>query len=309
MLKHKDQIHRQIFFCHDQLTPSPSHRVAQHRPSIFRLNTDKDTGDQEHRHFILTDLVESEEVYNRYLRIIIEKFETPLRAMSSSIVQKKELDTIFCNVKELSAVSTQLIADLREAVVPSNARMGGGVNECHSVASLFHASRFKAFVKYIANAEEMQSCLTRKLKESKPFAKFLERVANKTEYMDGLHLSDLLIMPVQRLPRYNLFIRELLDYLPEHLKKSSGLRLAMDQIKTLGRQVEQYVEFECIIRARSARIFMVSLNHSLTYSYHDKSITRISLKHQGYTRTHRTQIHQRRNTSQVTTSFWSELQD
>ena len=36
-------------------------------------------------------------------------------------------------------MSTQLIADLREAVVPSNARMGGGVNECHSVASLFHA--------------------------------------------------------------------------------------------------------------------------------------------------------------------------
>ena len=112
--------------------------------------------------------------------------------------------------------------------------------ECHSVASLFHASRFKAFVKYIANADEMQSCLTRKLKESKPFAKFLECIANKTEYMDGLHLSDLLIMPVQRLPRYSLFIGDLLNYLPEHLKKGSGLRLAMDQIKTLGRQVEQY---------------------------------------------------------------------
>eukprot|EP00938_MAST-03A_sp_MAST-3A-sp1_P004621 g4621.t1 len=172
--------------------------------------------------------------------------------MSSSIVQKKELDTIFCNIVELSVVSTQLIADLRKAIVPSNARMGGGVMECHSVASLFHASRFKAFVKYIANAEEMQSCLTRKLKESKPFAKFLERVANKTEYMDGLHLSDLLIMPVQRLPRYNLFIRELLDYLPEHLKKSSGLRLAMDQIKTLGRQVEQYTS-DAILRKLQLR--------------------------------------------------------
>jgi len=87
----------------------------------------------------------------------------------------------------------------------------------------------------------MQSCLTKKLKESKPFAKFLERVAIKTEYMDGLHLSDLLIMPVQRLPRYGLFIGDLLNYLPEHMKKSSGLRLAMDQIKTLGRQVEQYM--------------------------------------------------------------------
>lgn len=238
--KHKDQIHRQIFFCHDQLAPSPSHRVAQHRPSMFRLNSEKDTGDQEQRHFIITELVESEEVYNRYLHIILEKFETPLRSMTSSIVKKKELDTIFCNIAELSAVSTQLIADLREAVLPSEKKMGGGVMECHSVASLFHASRFKAFVKYIANADEMQSCLTRKLKESKPFAKFLECIANKTEYMDGLHLSDLLIMPVQRLPRYSLFIGDLLNYLPEHLKKGSGLRLAMDQIKTLGRQVEQY---------------------------------------------------------------------
>jgi len=106
VVKHKDQIHRQIFFCHDQVTPSPSHRVAQHRPSMFRLNSETDTGDREQRHYIITELVESEEVYNRYLHIILERFETPLRAMSSKIVQQKDLDTIFCNVAELSAVST-----------------------------------------------------------------------------------------------------------------------------------------------------------------------------------------------------------
>lgn len=237
--KYKEQIHRQIFFCHEQITPSPSHRVASHRPSMFRLNSESDNKDRDQRHFIITEIVESEEVYNRYLHIVMKYFEQPLRS-KPGLIKKDELDIIFCNIEELIAVSTQLISDLHEAI-SDNGERAGDVMECHSVASLFHASRFKAFVKYIANADEMQSTLTKKLKRSVPFAKFIAHVAANADYMDGLHLSDLLIMPVQRLPRYGLFIGDLLNYLPEHLKKRSGLRLAMDQIKTVGRQAEQYM--------------------------------------------------------------------
>ena len=46
-----------------------------------------------------------------------------------------------------NTLGTQLIADLREAL--RGGEKAGGILECHSVASLFHASRFKSFVKYV----------------------------------------------------------------------------------------------------------------------------------------------------------------
>ena len=207
-------------------------------------------------------------------------------------MQKKELDTIFCT-SELSAEYTAHCGFV--VVVLSNARMGVD-NECHSVASLFHASR-PAFVKYIANAEEMQSCLTRKLKESKPFAKFLERVANKTEYMDD---------PISRIFSscpYNDYLDTVSSFenfwtIYPNEKVRDCVLPGSDQ--TLG-QVEQYVEFEVIEReARGS-----SITHLLTHI-----TTRVSQEYHSNIKDTLEHI-EHRYTSAIlrVTTVWSELQD
>eukprot|EP00940_MAST-03C_sp_MAST-3C-sp2_P000670 g670.t1 len=199
------------------------------------------------RYAVLKELLQTEELYHKYLGVIVDHFKRPLVSMTESLdpdangkVPRESLRDIFFNIEELRAVSKDLIDDLRGAMDSSMGHKPGSVLQCQSVAALFNVARFEAFVKFVANASKMQRRLTQMLKGSAEFAKFCARVSEGSDVMNGLHLSDLLIMPVQRLPRYSLFIKDLMNTISEKHQKQSGLQLAMVLLKDVGRKVEEY---------------------------------------------------------------------
>lgn len=266
--KNSHHVKRQVRLCLDRTSTSPTLQgrsvngtntdavdatmISSHairRASYISAQDWKKTedGGREERFEVLKELLQTEEHYHEYLGTMIEDFQRPLMSKVESLVvedlvlSKQNISTLFCNIEELRSISAKLALDIRNIFEdPDVSREPGSLLQCQSIAALFSANRFDAFVKYVANASEMQRTLTSMLKSSKKFALFCESTSEHSDTMNGLHLSDLLIMPVQRLPRYTLFLKDLVHTISEKHQRQSGLCLAMDQLKEVGRKVESF---------------------------------------------------------------------
>jgi len=75
-------------------------------------------------------------------------------------------------------------------------------------------SKFEAYQTYIMNFDDSAEAL-RALKTNSNLTKFLKGVEGSSK-MRNLELSDMLIQPVQRIPRYLLLLKEYMKFTPEN---------------------------------------------------------------------------------------------
>jgi hypothetical protein len=94
---------------------------------------------------------------------------------------------------------------------------------------------FKIYIEYANNYDAAHDELDRLLAESEAFLRFSEAM----ELRDGLQLGleDLLIMPVQRLPRYILLLETLLKYTPDDHADRAALQAAIAKISDVAQQI------------------------------------------------------------------------
>jgi len=93
---------------------------------------------------------------------------------------------------------------------------------------LFMAEFLKTYTDYINNYDNAQTTLIR-CSENKAFAKFLFKTS-QDPICGGQSLFGYLIMPVQRVPRYALLLRELEKCTPEDHPDFENLKVALSKI-------------------------------------------------------------------------------
>lgn len=159
---------------------------------------------------IIGELIDTERRYLAQLRIVVEKFETPLKERSRTrdmcILPGGVVDAIFRNVSEVANGVATLERELCRAVDESSTWVMGP-----AIGSAFLRSipALVPHVEYTVGFQEafeaLQQCM-----RMPTFNAWARATAKSVAELQGLDLADLLILPVQRVPRYIMLAESIL---------------------------------------------------------------------------------------------------
>eukprot|EP01100_Stratorugosa_tubuloviscum_P013944 TRINITY_DN7193_c0_g1_i1.p1 TRINITY_DN7193_c0_g1~~TRINITY_DN7193_c0_g1_i1.p1 ORF type:complete len:558 (-),score=190.50 TRINITY_DN7193_c0_g1_i1:75-1748(-) len=153
---------------------------------------------------IVNEMVETERTYFSSLKIILEEFEKPLQHAFAfnpkGIISNEEIFGLFSNIDMIYNIHELFGQDLE------NAKRNWFPQQLLAPIFLKFVESMKFYTQYVNNfnraLEIYEGC-----KNKVAFCKFLEEKKNISNI--ELDLNAFLIMPVQRLPRYEMLLREL----------------------------------------------------------------------------------------------------
>ncbi|KAI0089204.1 hypothetical protein BDY19DRAFT_993422 [Irpex rosettiformis] len=184
---------------------------------------------------IVNELVTTERSYVRRLRLLQSEYANPLRSFSKNrstlILPPYEAKVIFGNIDQILPVNEALLADLEEMISPDG-RDVGGIGDV-ALSHFRDQKGFEGYSVYYSKREEAQTMFEKELKRvtgQGSFSQFIERVKYSTgDARNRIGLRELLMEPVQRIPRYTLLFGQMIKQMPAHDPQRAKLMEAREQ--------------------------------------------------------------------------------
>ncbi|KAJ3566313.1 hypothetical protein NP233_g7081 [Leucocoprinus birnbaumii] len=163
---------------------------------------------------VINELVSSERTYVKRLQMLKNDYADPLRSKETAIIPAYEAKTLFGNIDILLPVNEAFLADLEKMLALNGARTVGGVGD----VALRHFKELKGFEQYkqyYVKREDAQLIFEREAsKRSSRFAAYIDHIKYQaTDPKNRVGLRELLMEPVQRIPRYTLLFRTMLKHM------------------------------------------------------------------------------------------------
>jgi hypothetical protein len=181
----------------------------------------------EQRRRIVAEITSSEESYVTQLQLVHTEYKELLETLalrqSMKILEKEDIDAIFCNLTELLSLGQRFLERLK-------ARPEAG-----SLGAIFaeFAPAFEVYSAYVNNYDHSMAVLAR-VKQQDKFRAFCDENQATAK---GLDLSSFLIMPVQRIPRYELLLREVIKQSEPDHPDLPRLEAAAEAVKQVANRV------------------------------------------------------------------------
>ncbi|XP_040080454.1 intersectin-2 isoform X2 [Oryx dammah] len=181
------------------------------------------------------ELIETEERYVDDLQLVVEVFQK--RITEPGFLTEGEMALIFVNWKELIMANTKLLKALRV-----RKKTGGEKMPVHMIGDILAAelSHMQAYIRFCSCQLNGAALLQQKTDEHADFKEFLKKLASDPR-CKGMPLSSFLLKPMQRITRYPLLIRSILENTPENHVDHSSLKLALERAEELCSQVNEGV--------------------------------------------------------------------
>jgi len=179
---------------------------------------------RERRAHIAQEILATEQNYVKTLTELFSKWETPLRKAleTKPIISKEEIRNIFSNSEVLMGFHQMLLTSLDERI--TNWSDGTEIG----IVFLEKAPVLKLYVEYVNNYDNsvktIADCLA-----NKNFENFLIETVG---LVDTYPLSTLLIQPIQRIPRYEMLLTDLVKNTWENHPDMESLQKALALIKS-----------------------------------------------------------------------------
>ena len=177
------------------------------------------------RYRIARELVETEEAYGNAMALLADTLLAPLQRPGVGVLPGPLLAKIFSSTPRIAAVSRALSGAMRlrlapHAYVAERAPLGATLLRCvRAHGGLLGGSAFAdAHVQYINNFEQSQRALEaagRQFPEWTAFVRHWHLLLPACGHGDA-QLADLMIRPVQRIPRLRLLLEQLVGATPAH---------------------------------------------------------------------------------------------
>ncbi|XP_074826502.1 intersectin-1 isoform X3 [Natator depressus] len=181
------------------------------------------------------ELIVTEENYVNDLQLVTEIFQKPL--MESELLTEKEVAMIFVNWKELIMCNIKLLKALRVRKKMSGERMPVKMIGDILTALLPHMQPYIRFCSCQLNGAAL---IQQKTDEVPEFKEFVKRLAMDPR-CKGMPLSSFLLKPMQRVTRYPLIIKNIIENTPENHPDHSHLKHALEKAEELCSQVNEGV--------------------------------------------------------------------
>jgi len=155
----------------------------------------KDNKNFRKRNELLRELLATEETYVASLRNFVTNYAKPAK-QNTQLLSERKSKVIFSNIEQILGINETVLAGIQAAMTkwPSKNELGETFNRM--------APFFKAYVTYINNYDAAFELLERCEKKKSKFYQFMCDTSSKNPTDHGLR--SLLIMPVQRIPRYKM---------------------------------------------------------------------------------------------------------
>ncbi|XP_078069024.1 intersectin-2-like isoform X3 [Mustelus asterias] len=181
------------------------------------------------------ELIQTEERYMDDLQLVLEVFQKQMA--ESGLLTETELGTIFVNWKELIMSNTKLFKALRV-----RKKTGGEKVAVQMIGDILAAelSHMQAYIRFCSCQLNGAAILQQKTDEEPEFKDYLKKLASDPR-CKGMPLSSFLLKPMQRITRYPLIIKNILENTPENHADLSHLMLALERAEELCSQVNEGV--------------------------------------------------------------------
>ncbi|KZT71528.1 hypothetical protein DAEQUDRAFT_110220 [Daedalea quercina L-15889] len=161
----------------------------------------------------IKELVATERSYVERLKSLKENYADPLRSFArgkeTSILPAYEANTLFGNIDSILPVNEAFLKDLERVLTPR----GPGVGDI--ALKHFKVNRgFEHYKMYYSKREEAQRIFETQVKKNSSFVAYMDRIKySATETRNLIGLRELLMEPVQRIPRYTLLFRLMIKHM------------------------------------------------------------------------------------------------
>lgn len=201
---------------------------------------------------LFMEMLKTEREYVDSLHLVVSRFMLPLQVALENypapvFINKKEMADIFGNIAQLFEVNLELLRIIENnlGIADAEGDQRAEKKDDNDLATAFAEAFtnmlpvFKAFYSVYANNYEKSIDVMEECRIQNPmFRKFLE-VACRSEDLKGLDLGDFLIKPVQRICKYPLFFRGLLECTDESHPMHVKLKAAAQAVARIADQVNQ----------------------------------------------------------------------
>ncbi|XP_068126540.1 intersectin-1 isoform X2 [Hyperolius riggenbachi] len=181
------------------------------------------------------ELIVTEENYVNDLQLVTETFQKPL--LESDLLTEKEVAMIFVNWKELIMCNIKLLKALRVRKKMSGEKMPVKMIGDILTAQLPHMQPYIRFCSCQLNGAAL---IQQKTDEVPEFKEFVKRLAMDPR-CKGMPLSSFILKPMQRVTRYPLIIKNIIENTPENHPDHSHLKQALEKAEELCSQVNEGV--------------------------------------------------------------------
>uniref|UniRef100_A0AAY4AC89 Intersectin 2b n=1 Tax=Denticeps clupeoides TaxID=299321 RepID=A0AAY4AC89_9TELE len=181
------------------------------------------------------ELMETEEKYVDDLQLVLEVFHKPMS--ESGRLTEQEMAMIFVNWWDLIASNNKLLKALRV-----RKKMGGDNMPVQMVGDILASelSHMQAYIRFCSCQLNGAARLQLRTDEDPDFKNFLKKIA--TDYRcKGMPLSSFLLKPMQRITRYPLHIKNILENTPDTHTDYTQLLEALEKAEELCSQVNEGV--------------------------------------------------------------------
>ncbi|EKM59750.1 uncharacterized protein PHACADRAFT_88401 [Phanerochaete carnosa HHB-10118-sp] len=168
---------------------------------------------------IVNELVATERSYVDRLHTLKTEYANPLRQFSKSketaILPPYEAKIIFGNLDQLIPVNEAFLWDLERMLASDGSETVGGVGDV-CLKHFKDLKGFEVYKQYYAKREEAQHIFEQEVKHSN-FSSYIDRIKySQADVRNRVGLRELLMDPVQRIPRYTLMFRTMIKHMPLH---------------------------------------------------------------------------------------------
>ena len=157
------------------------------------------------REYAVQELLDTESKYVRDLNLIVEHFQKPLQA--NGILNARQIQDIFSIIKDFIPLHEQLLKELSETVKKPDAE------QCPGQIFLAMADYLKMYTGFCASQTNIAQRISDLTKSNSSFRKFLD-ARLKDEKLRGLTLTAFLVMPIQRVCRFPLLLKQIAKSTP-----------------------------------------------------------------------------------------------
>jgi len=201
---------------------------------------------------LLMEMLQTERLYVDSLHAVVSRYMLPLQVTLDNyqepIMSKQDLSKIFGNIAQIFEVNIELLRIIEENIKSTDDDSEMATAFAKAFTNMLPV--FKAFYSVYANNYERGIDTLEECRLKSPvLEKFLAASARHKD-CKGLDLSDFLIKPVQRICKYPLFFRGLLDCTKESHPMHCKLREAAEAVNKIAQQVNQTaIENETTMRS------------------------------------------------------------
>uniref|UniRef100_H2Y6B0 DH domain-containing protein n=1 Tax=Ciona savignyi TaxID=51511 RepID=H2Y6B0_CIOSA len=206
---------------------------------------------QDMRKHVVRNLLETEESYVNSLRILYETYYKPLKRPENHVVCEPRLvDEMFFQIPQILQHHEKFFENVHDCFEnwdPEFVKIGDVFIQSFNKDMLLES--YTSYIKNFLNAREAVTIATQ---AKSAFKLFLEQCQRENRDKQGL--SDLMIKPVQRIPRYELIIKDLLKHTSEEHADRASLLIAQREIHALSMQMNKGMQRQAEAAERHARL-------------------------------------------------------